>query len=737
MGGMQYFHPSFDSNFQGRKMRKNTFLGIGSRRYEWVLAILLCGAVITAARAVESQEVPHDTTFNIQQFKPSPGPLNYFQIESPELGDDMKPSVGAMLWYGRNPFVIYNCNGNDCNDNQTADTAGGDNVGTLHAVENLMTLNLMGSFNFAKYFQVGIALPLTVWQGGTGFSVENDSATGASWLAPQDDYTTIFAPSDLRIHAKARFLGKDRMDGLSLAVSANIAIPLWNLIGYGKEDSENGSYGYGGDGFISGAAPRLLLGYRIHSFRTALNVGMYWRKKAEFLNVEIGHQLEYGAAVGYTVIPQVELIAEVFGTKSVVSENFTDAESASLMIQGGGRFPIKDFTAYVSAGGGVVSGIGVPQFMIMAGGAWTPIKKEEKKETYLNPSDIDMDGIANELDKCPNSPEDTDKFEDEDGCPDLDNDKDGIPDGYDSCLNEAEDKDGFKDDDGCPDLDHDEDRVLVPDDKCPNEPEDFDEFEDKDGCPELDNDKDGLADPDDFCPDAAEDKDGFEDDDGCPDKDNDADGVQDVNDKCPNEPETLNGFKDDDGCPDRGKALVVISKNQIELTEMIQFKKDSDEIRGEQSFAILKIVVSVLIANPDLRVSVEGHTDNKGSADHNRELSKKRAESVKRYLVQNGVATDRLETVGWGPDKPIAENRTQAGREQNRRVEFIIIRPEGEEPPAAAEPAPSQGDGSAAPQGGAQDSGGGMDFTGGGGDASGGGDTGAGGDTGGGMDFTK
>jgi outer membrane protein OmpA-like peptidoglycan-associated protein len=288
----------------------------------------------------------------------------------------------------------------------------------------------------------------------------------------------------------------------------------------------------------------------------------------------------------------------------------------------------------------------------------------------------------------------------------MDNDKDGVLDGYDSCVNSPEDKDGFRDDDGCPDLDHDEDEIDEPQDKCPNEPEDFDEFEDDDGCPETDNDKDGLIDPEDFCPNEAEDKDGFEDDDGCPDLDNDGDGVVDAADKCPDEPETLNAFKDDDGCPDKGKALVVITEEKIELKEMIQFKKNSDEIRGGQSFEILNIVTSVLTSNPKLRVSIEGHTDNKGKADYNRKLSKKRADSVKKYLVSKGIAADRLATVGYGPDKPIAENRTKAGRAANRRVEFVIVQTgESARPAAASE---SAGDTSSkAPA----DNGGSMDFT--------------------------
>ncbi|HEY0193305.1 MAG TPA: DUF4398 domain-containing protein, partial [Kofleriaceae bacterium] len=75
------------------------------------------------------------------------------------------------------------------------------------------------------------------------------------------------------------------------------------------------------------------------------------------------------------------------------------------------------------------------------------------------PGDRDGDGILDNVDKCPSDPEDKDGFEDEDGCPDLDNDKDGIPDKADKCPNEPEDKDGFEDEDGCPDDDNDGDGI--------------------------------------------------------------------------------------------------------------------------------------------------------------------------------------------------------------------------------------------------------------------------------------
>src|SRR4029079_6293418 len=100
------------------------------------------------------------------------------------------------------------------------------------------------------------------------------------------------------------------------------------------------------------------------------------------------------------------------------------------------------------------------------------------------PGDRDHDGILDNVDKCPDDPEDKDGFEDEDGCPDKDNDKDGILDLKDKCPNEAEDKDKFEDEDGCPDPDNDKDTVLDETDKCPNEPGTKNGYQDDYGCPD-------------------------------------------------------------------------------------------------------------------------------------------------------------------------------------------------------------------------------------------------------------
>jgi OmpA-OmpF porin, OOP family len=284
------------------------------------------------------------------------------------------------------------------------------------------------------------------------------------------------------------------------------------------------------------------------------------------------------------------------------------------------------------------------------------------------PKDTDGDGILDSTDKCPTDPEDKDGFEDEDGCPDFDNDQDGIPDVEDKCPNEP----GPAENQGCPIQDRDHDGIADNVDKCPDQPEDKDGFQDEDGCPDPDNDQDGIPDVSDKCPNEPEDKDGFQDDDGCPDLDNDGDGISDVEDKCPNEPGPPDSPQGK-GCP-RKFSLVKINreKKQIEIKQKVFFETAKWRILP-QSFGLLNQVGQALKDFPNMRVSVEGHTDSQGSDQYNQTLSDNRAKSVKEYLEGQGISSDRLESVGYGESRPIASNRTARGRETNRRVEFRII----------------------------------------------------------------
>jgi outer membrane protein OmpA-like peptidoglycan-associated protein len=304
-----------------------------------------------------------------------------------------------------------------------------------------------------------------------------------------------------------------------------------------------------------------------------------------------------------------------------------------------------------------------------------------------NVGDRDADGKKDDVDRCPDEPEDYDDFEDEDGCPEPDNDFDSILDIDDLCPLEPEDRDGDEDEDGCPensDHDRDGDRIIDREDQCPDDPEDYDGFQDKDGCPDPDNDKDGILDIDDLCPEKPEDHDGFDDRDGCPDPDNDGDRILDADDQCPRvdgesadeTKETYNTVDDEDGCPDRG--IVVETDVGIEILDKIHFEYDSAKIK-KVSHGILDAVAMTILTNPDIaRIEVQGHTDERGSAVYNKLLSERRAKSVMDYLHRKGVPSSRLQSHGYGEEVPKNKKHNEAAWAENRRVEFIILERHGE-----------------------------------------------------------
>lgn len=254
------------------------------------------------------------------------------------------------------------------------------------------------------------------------------------------------------------------------------------------------------------------------------------------------------------------------------------------------------------------------------------------------------------------------------GC-DSDLDNDGIPDIQDGDPYRFEDVDGFNDQDGIPEDDNDGDGFLDWEDGCPDEAEDFDQFEDEDGCPDLDNDYDGVSDDRDQCPSESEDIDGFQDEDGCPDPDNDDDHFPDLEDLCPDHQETINGFLDDDGCPDQ-----LPQKMKFILLPQVDFLGNSVYVTKE-SIANLTTFAEKLKKNPELSVRIESHAAQRPGEPDQLELTKQRAERVKAILVGCGIPDIRLMALGFGAQRPIADNNTYAGRQKNDRIEFIIYLP--------------------------------------------------------------
>jgi len=248
--------------------------------------------------------------------------------------------------------------------------------------------------------------------------------------------------------------------------------------------------------------------------------------------------------------------------------------------------------------------------------------------------DRDGDGYVDPLDQCPTKPENYNGFQDQDGCPDdPDGDGDGIADSLDQCELNPEDKDAYLDNDGCPEPDNDLDGLLDAVDKCPNEPEDLDGYEDEDGCPDLDNDKDT---------------------------------VPDVTDQCPNE--IGSATQEPLGCP--GNRLAVVTDCEVKITQQIHFETNKDKIRPE-SYPVLDAVADVLAKNPKITLEVQGHTDNKGAAVYNKDLSNRRAQSVMKYLIAHGVTNARLTALGYGMERPLVDNGSASNRALNRRVQFV------------------------------------------------------------------
>jgi OOP family OmpA-OmpF porin len=156
------------------------------------------------------------------------------------------------------------------------------------------------------------------------------------------------------------------------------------------------------------------------------------------------------------------------------------------------------------------------------------------------------------------------------------------------------------------------------------------------------------------------------------DGDGDGDGLADDKDKCPKEAEVANGFDDTDGCPDEvppevKKLTGVISGIEFAPGTAVQLTPGSGKVLDE--------AVAMLKKYPTVRIEISGHTDSSGDEAQNRALSQKRADLVRDYLVQRGVAADRLASKGYGPEFPIGNNATPEGRAQNRRVEFKLLSP--------------------------------------------------------------
>lgn len=288
-----------------------------------------------------------------------------------------------------------------------------------------------------------------------------------------------------------------------------------------------------------------------------------------------------------------------------------------------------------------------------------------------NSMDEDKDGVSDKKDKCLNTP--TGIAVDKTGCP-IDRDNDKVADYLDQCpdvagsqmLNGCPDRDNDSIEDSkdrCPDVagtttlmgcpDADRDGVADLDDKCANTKAGT--KVDASGCA-IDSDADGVTDDLDRCPNLA----GVIALKGCPDTD--GDGIADLDDRCPN----AKGSMENKGCPEISKAEVT---RITMIGNKIFFENNSDKLKVA-SLSQLDELTKILFKYDGANLVIEGNTDSVGNDEFNQNLSQKRSEAVRTYLIGKGIPASRLSAIGNGESKPIASNKTALGRAKNRRVEL-------------------------------------------------------------------
>ncbi|HEX4422403.1 MAG TPA: OmpA family protein [Kofleriaceae bacterium] len=611
-------------------------------------AVLVASIVGAAAPAIAEPA----GNIDLNAFRPAMDSRGYLTVNASQvLGDrELSFGLGSLDW----GHGLLKLDGN----------------GNTYSIDDIISATLIAAYGIHAgplELEFGASVPFTIMSGDRG----PDMGTNEFKLDGQ-------GIGNVGLHFKTRFLKTSKYPHVGLGVIVSVFLPTVDptdrFLGEAKGNTA---------GAADGKLVPQIMGILDKEFgktgalRMALNGGIRIRSSETFTNndpgddmapvtnqsVTVGSEIPYGLGVAYAIARQkFDVVGELFGSLPLG----THVNYQPLEAMGGVKLYLaRNSFLSLGAGRGLLPDKGAnPDFRAMIGIVFEP-----------NIGDRDGDGIKDDVDKCPDEPEDFDGFQDEDGCPDPDNDHDGIPDVDDKCPDIPENFNGVEDADGCPEGGtNDRDGDGIPDniDKCPDEPEDFDGFQDADGCPDPDNDGDGIKDVDDLCPNDPEDFDGFEDADGCPDPDNDHDRIPDKDDKCPNEPETYNGYQDADGCPDRGR--VVVTETSIEILDVIYFEYNSAVIQS-RSFPILDAVAATLQGNPSIQlIEIQGHTDERGDDAYNLDLSDRRSKSVMKYLADKGVDAARLTAQGYGETQPLDRGHNEKAWAKNRRVAFLILK---------------------------------------------------------------
>jgi outer membrane protein OmpA-like peptidoglycan-associated protein len=561
--------------------------------------------------------------FALDQFEPAPAGDRFFGVQGGDPGGHLKPRWMLLGEYAYRPLVLYADNGNSRLSSVVSDQ--------LFAHASL-------ALGLWQDLALSLDLPIALLTSG-----DSPAAGGLSFASPSGA-----ALGDLRLAARYRFAGE-----ASSAFQLSLAGALWLPSGDRQK--------FAGDGAVRGI-PSLVANGELGGFVYAATVGIALRGQRQFSDTTLGSQFAFGAAAGVLLVDRkLQLGPELYGT-TVLQDPFARDDSNFEAIFGA-KYRASDWVFGAAAGPGLSRGIGTPALRAIASIAWAPLAEQPE------PADRDHDGILDGVDACPDAPGISSDRADRHGCPD--GDRDGVFDRDDACVTVPGVRTSDPLTNGCPKVvaaDRDRDGVPDTEDACPDLKGVKSDNPKQNGCP-SDRDGDGVYDSEDACVDLP----GLRTEDpqsnGCP-GDSDGDGIRDDRDACPREKGKEDADPAKNGCP----ALVRVTGGEIVILQQVQFKTGSDLILPA-SDALLEEVASVLREHPEITLlEIQGHTDSRGNPGYNKALSQRRAQSVLKWLSTRGkLAASRFSARGFGQEQPIADNETDQGRQQNRRVQFKIV----------------------------------------------------------------
>jgi hypothetical protein len=633
------------------------------------LALGLSCACLVVAGAPSNAHAQERPALDMRTWRPSTDPNASLVIEPAVTPGPGILTLGAYGHYALRPVTLQRAGGSE-----------------LRPLEHALGVDAIVNLGIGQRFAVGAALPILLYQDGTSplprtvSEVPNVPSSGFG---------------DLGLSLKGAII-RNEQGGFGLGALGYVSLPTGDRAGFAGESAPTATARILAEYTLLVAVAQASIGYKLrtehHTWPDATAGG-----------VRFGDEIPW--SVGLAVRPGVlgidpgnrqRLEVGLHGwvpAGPVGPFGSGDRGSTALspvLLSVSDRIEMGHYRdTFITVGGeiGLSDAVGVPAFRAIVGVGWTP-----------RAHDLDGDGVKDDVDGCPEIPEDKDGFEDSDGCPEIDNDDDGIIDKEDACRNVKGVPSSDPKKNGCPIADADGDGIEDARDACPNEKGQSSTDPTRNGCPVRDRDGDNIDDIVDKCPDQAEDKDGFQDDDGCPDPDNDADGISDTEDACPNakgEPssdparngcpstdrdgdtfdndedkcpdsaEVFNGVTDDDGCPDEGgKPLVVIDeKRRIRLASPLKLSgtRELPEV-DPASMTTLRALALELNRHRDWTLAVGARP---GAGESAQLDALARSFAVVRVLSNLSHRDGVAETVGWDAVK----NQPQA----ETGVAFLVL----------------------------------------------------------------